>query len=275
MDGLPFIKMHGLGNDFVVIDARAERIALDPAWVRAVADRRTGVGCDQLIVIEAAKTADARMTIRNADGGIAEACGNGARCIAAYLMAESGAERATIETAAGTIACRAADGGRVTVDMGPARTGWRDIPLAREADTLALDLGVAELGPAVAVNTGVPHAVFFVDDAEAIDVAAIGAGLEHHAMFPMRANIDFAQATARDRIRMRVWERGAGVTRACGTGACAVLVAAARRGLTDREAEVVLDGGALGIVWTDDNRVLMTGPAETSFRGTLPRGAAA
>ena len=274
MNGLAFIKMHGLGNDFVVIDGRAAEVPLDPGWVRAVADRRTGVGCDQLIVIGPSSGADARMTIRNADGGVAEACGNGARCIAALLMAENGSESVRIETDAGTVECRPAGEGRVTVDMGEALTDWRDIPLAREADTLALDLGVDGLGPAVAVNTGVPHIVFFVDDAGGIDVAGIGAALEHHEMFPARANINFAQVLAPDRMRMRVWERGAGVTRACGTGACAVLVAAARRGLTGREADVVLDGGTLRILWREDGHVEMTGPTALSYRGTLENGLA-
>ncbi|MEE8274837.1 MAG: diaminopimelate epimerase [Alphaproteobacteria bacterium] len=274
MTGVPFIKMHGLGNDFVVLDARAGGVALDAAWVRAVADRRTGVGCDQLIVIEPAEGADARITIRNADGGVAEACGNGSRCVAALLMAENGRDRVTLETDAGTVTCSAAGDGRVAVDMGAALTDWRDIPLAREADTLDLDLGVAGLGEAVAVNTGVPHIVFFVDAAEAVDVAGIGSRLEHDEMFPERANIDFAQVLAPDRIRMRVWERGAGITRACGTGACAVLVAAARRGLTERKAEVVLDGGVLAIAWRDDGHVVMTGPAAESFRGTLANGLA-
>ncbi len=269
MGNLPFIKMHGLGNDFVVVDTRASAIALDAAWIRAVADRRTGVGCDQFIAIEASDAADARMTIRNADGSMAEACGNGARCVGALLMAELGRDRVTLDTAAGIVECRDAGNGRVTVDMGEARLDWRDIPLAREADTLHIDLGADAPGEAVGVNIGNPHAVFFVDDAEAVDVAALGARLERHEIFPERANIEFAEVHAPDRIRMRVWERGAGVTRACGTGACATLVAAARRGLTGREAEVALDGGTLHIAWRDDGHVMMTGPAATSFRGTL------
>ena len=269
MDGIGFIKMHGLGNDFVVIDGREAKVALDPEQVRAVADRRTGVGCDQLIVIEPSATADARLHIRNADGGVAEACGNGTRCVAALLMNELGRDRVVIDTDAGALECRAAGDGRIAVDMGEALLGWRDIPLAREADTLKLDLGVAELGEAVAVGLGNPHAVFFVGDAEAVDLARIGPGLERHEMFPARANIGFAHVQERTRIRLRVWERGAGITRACGTGACAALVAAARRGLAEREADVVLDGGTLAIAWRDDGHVLMTGPAAVSFRGTL------
>ena len=269
MDGLRFIKMHGLGNDFVVIDGREVAVALGAEQVRAVADRRTGVGCDQLIVIEGSATADARLAIRNADGSAAEACGNGTRCVAALLMDERGRDRVVIETDAGTLDCRAAGDGRIAVDMGEALTDWRDIPLAREADTLDLDLGAGAPGRAVAVSIGNPHAVFFVDDAEAVDLARAGAALEHHEMFPARANIGIAQVEERNRIRLRVWERGVGITRACGTGACAALVAAARRGLADREAEVVLDGGALAIAWRGDGHVVMTGPAATSFHGTL------
>ena len=269
MAGLPFIKMHGLGNDFVVIDGRATTVSLDPAWVRAVADRRSGVGCDQLVVIEPADGADARLHFRNADGSVTAACGNATRCVARLLMAENGADSVVIETDAGRLDCRAAAGGGITVDMGEARFGWRDIPLAEEADTLELDLGVAGLGAAVAVSVGNPHAVFFVDDAEAVDLARIGPGLERHAMFPERANIEIAQVNAEDRIRLRVWERGVGITRACGSGACATLAAAARRGLAGREAEVALDGGALAIALRDDGHVLMTGPASESFRGTL------
>ena len=269
MDGLRFIKMHGLGNDFVVIDGREATVALEPGQVRAVADRRTGVGCDQLVVIEPSATADARLAIRNADGSAAEACGNATRCVAALLMDEQGRDRVVIETDAGALECRAAGDGRVAVDMGAARTDWRDIPLAHEADTLCLDLGAAELGDAAAVSMGNPHVVFFVDDAEAVDLARIGPAIEHHEMLPARANVGIAHVQAPGRIRLRVWERGAGITRACGTGACAALVAAARRGLAQREADVVLDGGTLAIAWRDDGHVLMTGPAATSFRGTL------
>ncbi len=269
MTGIAFIKMHGLGNDFVVVDGRTTPLDLDPGWVRAVADRRTGVGCDQLIAILPSETADARMVIRNADGRPAEACGNGSRCVAALLMAERGGDRTRIETDAGIIEARAAGDGAITIDMGAPRCDWRDVPLARAADTLNLDLGAPAPAPAVALNTGVPHAVIFVEDVAAIDVAGIGAALEHHPIFPAAANIDFAQVLAPDRIRMRVWERGAGVTRACGTGACAVAVAAARRGLCGRAVEVILDGGALGILWREDGHVEMTGPAATAFEGRL------
>ena len=184
-------------------------------------------------------------------------------------MAELGRDRVTLDTAAGVVECRASGNARVTVDMGEARLDWRDIPLAREADTLRLDLGADAPGEAVGVNLGNPHAVFFVDDAETVDVATLGARFEHHEIFPERANIEFAEVRAPDHIRMRVWERGTGITRACGTGACATLVAAARRGLTGRDAAVELDGGTLRISWHDNGHVMMTGPVAISFRGVL------
>jgi diaminopimelate epimerase len=268
-----FIKMHGLGNDFVIVDARAQPLALSEAEVRAIADRRTGVGCDQLIVIEPARNgaADAAMRIRNADGGEAEACGNGARCVAHLLMRERGGTRVILDTAAGAIAAENVGGDRVAVDMGPAKLDWRDIPLARAMDTLHLDLTLGPLHDAVAVNVGNPHAVFFVPDAESIDLATLGPRLECHDLFPERCNVEAATVLSRTRLRMRVWERGAGITRACGTGACAALVAAARRGLTESKAEVVLDGGTLDIEWLPDGHVRMAGPVATSFVGTLDR----
>jgi len=280
MSGHPFIKMHGLGNDFVVIDARRQPLAMDDAQARAIADRKTGVGCDQFIVIEPPKngTADAAMRIRNADGGEVEACGNASRCVAQLLMQERRTSRVAIDTAAGVIVAEDAGGGRVAVDMGPARLEWQEIPLARAMDTLHLDLTLGPLSDPVGVNVGNPHAVFFVPDAEAIDLKTLGPQLEHHPLFPERCNVEAATVLSRGRIRMRVWERGVGITRACGTGACATLVAAARRGLTDRKAEVVLDGGPLEIAWTADGHVHMTGPVATSFTGVLDesllRGAA-
>lgn len=271
MSGRSFIKMHGLGNDFVVIDARTQPLALDAGQARAIADRKTGVGCDQFIVIEPPRngSADASMRICNADGGEVEACGNGARCVAQLLLREKQRDRVAIDTAAGIIVAESAGGNRVAVDMGPARLDWRDIPLARAMDTLHVDLQLGPLRDPVAVNVGNPHAVFFVPDAEAIDLATLGPQLEHDALFPERCNIEAATVLSTARIRMRVWERGTGITRACGTGACATLVAAARRGLTGRKADVLLDGGTLEIEWQADGHVRMTGPVSTSFAGTL------
>jgi len=272
MTDLAFIKMHGLGNDFVVLDGRASALAIDGARAQAIADRRTGVGCDQLLILGPANGsgADAFMHIRNCDGGEAEACGNGTRCVAALLMDEKGTDTVVIETVAGLLhATRAADG-RVTVDMGPARLEWNQIPLATEADTLHLDVAEGPLSDPVAVNIGNPHAVFFVDDAEAVDLEAHGPKLEHHAMFPERANIEVVSVAGPDKLRMRVWERSDGITRACGSGACAVAVAAHRRGLTGRRVSIRLDGGDLELEWREaDGHVLMTGPVALVYRGVL------
>jgi diaminopimelate epimerase len=272
MSGLPFLKMHGLGNDFVVLDARARAIALGPEAARRIADRRTGVGCDQLLILEPARNgAAARLTIRNADGGEVSACGNGARCIASLLLQETGAPAIAIETAAGPIRAAARGGGRVEVDMGPALLGWREIPLAREiADTTHLPVSVGPLSDPVGVGMGNPHAVFFVADAQAVEIERWGPEIEQHPLFPERTNVEVCTVLSRERIRMRVWERGVGVTRACGSGACASLVAAVRRGLADRKAELILDGGSLEIEWrAADAHVLLTGPVATSFSGTL------
>jgi diaminopimelate epimerase len=271
MGDTPFIKMHGLGNDFVVFDARAHVLALDDTRARAIADRHTGVGCDQLLVMEppTAAGADVFMRIRNADGDEVEACGNGTRCIAAALMRETGKRRVVIETVAGLLEASHAGPDRVTVDMGPARLQWREIPLAQECDTLHVPLTVGPLGDPVATNMGNPHATFFVPDAETVDLKTLGPKLEHHSMFPARANIGVASLAGKDRLRFRVWERGTGITVACGTGACAAAVAAARRGLTGRKVTVIADGGPLEIEWRADGHVLMTGPAAVSFTGTL------
>jgi diaminopimelate epimerase len=278
MRRIGFYKMHGLGNDFVVLDTRCQPLAVDAAAARALADRHTGIGCDQLVVIAPASAAGADAAIRffNPDGGEAGACGNGTRCVAWLIGRESGAARVRLQTQAGLLdAALLAEGG-VAVDMGAPRTGWRDIPLARPADTLRADLAAGPLAGPVCTNMGNPHATFFVADADAVDLETLGPGLEHDRLFPERANIGVASVVASGpddaRIRLRVWERGAGITRACGSGACAALVAAHRRGLTGRRASVVLDGGALDIEWRDDEdgrpgRVVMTGPVALVFEG--------
>jgi diaminopimelate epimerase len=270
-EGRTFLKMHGLGNDFVVLDARTVPLDLSPAQVRLIADRHLGVGCDQLIVVEAAKNAvsDAWMTIYNPDGSESGACGNATRCVAWLLMRGSGQDKVVIETRAGLLDAEARGDRMVAVDMGPARLDWRDIPLAAPCDTLHLDIGAGSLADPVGVSMGNPHAVFFVDDVAAVDLAALGPVLEHHTLFPERANIEIAQVLGGGHVRMRVWERSAGITSACGSGACAVAVAAARRGLTGRSVRVDLDGGTLDIQWLPDNHVLMTGPVALSFEGRL------
>jgi diaminopimelate epimerase len=271
MSGLPFTKMHGLGNDFVVVDGRVHPAALTGAQYRAVGDRRRGVGYDQFLTILPARNGGtAYMAIHNPDGTEAQACGNGTRCVASVLMGETGLSEVAIETIAGRLVCTDAGDGRVTVDMGPANLEWDAIPLAAQADTLLVTVPEAgTFSPATAVNMGNPHAVFFVPDAEAVDLSTIGPRIEHSPVFPERANIEFVSVLARDRLRMRVWERSASITQACGSGACAALVAAARRGLTERRATVVLDGGPLEIFWRPDGHVEMTGPVATSFAGTL------
>lgn len=270
MEKLPFIKMHGLGNDFVVLDGRAAPIALSEAQIRAIADRRTGVGFDQMIVIEPPKNgADAYMRILNADGGEVEACGNATRCVASWLSEEAHRPALSIETVVGTLLTNVNADGTVTVDMGEARLGWDEIPLARAMDTLKVSAGVAPLLEATCVNVGNPHAVYFVDDVESVPMAEIGPRIEHDPMFPQRINVEAVQILSPTKMRMRVWERGVGITRACGTGACASLVAAVRRGLSERKADVILDGGTLTIEWTADGRVLMTGPVAISYRGEL------
>ncbi len=273
--GLSFVKMHGLGNDFVVLDGRRSGLRLDSRRVAAIADRRSGVGCDQLFVLEAPTNhaADVFMRIYNSDGGEVSACGNGTRCVGALLAQETGDKAVSIQTAAGLLESVVERDGRVKVDMGPALLDWKQIPLARECDTNHVPVSAGPLADACCVNMGNPHAVFFVPDVGAIDMRAVGPTLEHDPMFPERANIGVAQILSSDpaspRIRLRVFERGAGLTMACGTGACAALVAASRRGLVPRRAEMVMDGGSLDVEWLNDGRVLMTGPVSISFTGTL------
>ena len=274
----PFLKMNGLGNDFVVVEARSAPFAPTPDEVRAIADRGDGIGCDQLIVIEppgAGTGVDARVKFWNADGEEVAACGNGTRCVGWLLMQASGKDEAVIETAAGRLTATRAGERLVSVDMGRPGLDWPDIPLASAQDTRALDVVLYEhaslMAPPGCVSMGNPHVVFFVPEAEAVPIAMIGPVIERHPLFPQKVNVGFAEIQARDRIRLRVWERGAGLTQACGTGACAALVAASRRGLTDRRAIVEMDGGELVVEWREaDGHVIMTGPAVLDFAGALP-----
>lgn len=280
MTELPFTKMHGLGNDFVVIDARVGKPAagaeISAAQAAAIADRRTGVGCDQFIIIEDAPDVDSHafMRIRNADGGEVDACGNATRCIGAVLLDEVDGDEVRVRTGADLLTVKRAGYGLVSVDMGIPRGDWDQIPLAAKADTLHLDLACGPLEDPAAVSMGNPHATFFVDDVDSIPIALVGPELEVHPVFPERANIGVAQILALDRMRLRVWERGVGLTSACGTGACAAVVNANRRNLAGRRMVVVVDGGELLIDWREDRpgepgRVFMTGPAATSFSGTI------
>jgi diaminopimelate epimerase len=259
----PFVKMHGCGNDFVILDARAHPLDLTPSQAAAIANRHTGVGCDQVIVIEPGDPVF--MRIFNPDGSQAGACGNATRCVADILMRETNHGAVTIRTISGDLPAIRRPDGAIQVDMGPARLDWADIPLARPMDTLRLDLP----GEPAAASIGNPHATFFVPDLDAVPILDQGPRLEHDTLFPQRANIGFAQVIDPDTIRLRVWERGAGLTLACGSGACATLVNAHRRGLTHRRARVIVDGGTLDIEWRDDGHVLMAGPAVTAFHGQI------
>ncbi|MFN3827235.1 MAG: diaminopimelate epimerase [Micavibrio sp.] len=268
-----FIKMHGLGNDFVVVDASLDGQVPTPEQVRDIADRKRGIGCDQVLVMEKArnKDADIFMRIYNPDGSEAGACGNGTRCVASLYMQRHNKQSCVIETVAGLLPSRMVDG-LIEVDMGEPRTRWDQIPLSKECDTLNLGIlhGRQTMTEPVAVNVGNPHTIFFVDDVAKIELEKWGPEVENHVLFPERTNVEFAQVMAPDKIRVRVWERGTGVTQACGSGACATIVAAARRGLTGRKAEIVLDGGSLHMEWrAEDGHILMKGPATYVFDGIL------
>ena len=264
-----FLKMHGAGNDFVVLDARAHPLDLAPAAAARIADRHRGVGCDQIILIEPDDDAAAFMRILNADGSESGACGNATRCVAALLAAETGARRLVIRTNAGLLPAEIKGPTLVEVDMGAPKLGWEDIPMAEPADTLSLRLALGPVQNPAACSMGNPHATFFVDDLTHLPIETIGPKLERARLFPARANIGFARIDAPDRIRLRVWERGAGLTLACGSGACAALVNAHRRGLAARRAEIEMDGGTLTLTWREDGHVLMEGPVALVFEGEL------
>jgi diaminopimelate epimerase len=268
---IPFIKMHGAGNDFVVLDGRARPLGLTPGRIRLLADRRLGIGCDQLISLEPATDgADVFMRIHNPDGSEAGACGNATRCVATLISRDLGRGMVTIRTISGDLPASLLTAGLVTVDLGAPRLGWAEVPLAAPLDTLHLPLAEGTISDPAACSMGNPHATFFVDAIEGLNIASLGPRFETDALFPDRANIGFAQILSPDRVRLRVWERGAGLTLACGSGACAALVNAVRRGLTGRRATLLLDGGTLTIEWREaDGHVLMTGPAETSFSGVI------
>ena len=264
--GLAIMKWHGAGNDFVIIDSRGGPARVTEALARGLGDRHRGVGFDQLAEIRSSDSADAELDFWNADGSRAGACGNVTRCVARFLMEESGRDRLTIRTERGLLEARRI-AGDVHVNMGQPQMTWDEVPLARKVDVQHLPLA----GDPVAVGMGNPHAVFFVEDAEAVDLAGIGPVIEHDPLFPERTNVEFAQVRGRDEIRMRVWERGTGITLACGSGACATAVAAVGRGLTDRKLRVEVDGGWLSLDWREDG-VWMTGPTVHVFDAVLTPG---
>ncbi|AYJ85694.1 diaminopimelate epimerase [Sphingomonas paeninsulae] len=256
-----FHKMHGLGNDFVVIDAREKAVSMTAARARAIADRHNGIGCDQLILLEPADDADAVMRIFNADGSIAEACGNASRAVALLI-----GRKAELITAGGRITVEPfADG--ATVEMGLPHFGWDEIPLAYAMDTSAMPVGWEGLSDPAAVNVGNPHLIFFVDDCDAVPLDRLGPLIENDPLFPERINVNVATLTGPNAIKLRVWERGAGLTLACGTGACATAVAAIRSKRVTSPVEVSLPGGILTIAWAGGEQITMTGPATHVFTG--------
>lgn len=263
-DTLPFMKMHGAGNDFVVIDRRCGGAPVTVALARALGDRNRGVGFDQLAVIEADGEAAAQLTFYNPDGSISAACGNATRCIARHLMDETGLNRLILRTERGLLACEDAGNRLARVNMGAPLLEWQDIPLAEATDTLHLPIE----GDPVATGMGNPHCSFFVEDVSCIDLAARGSEIEHHPLFPERTNVQFAEHIGENHLRMRVWERGTGITLASGSSSCAVAVAAARRGLTGQQVTLDLDGGRIEIDWRNDG-VWMTGPTAHVFDGVL------
>jgi diaminopimelate epimerase len=256
-----FYKMHGLGNDFVVIDGRTAPVEMTPSRARAIADRRTGIGCDQLIVLGPSATADAQMRIFNADGSEVEACGNASRAVALLLGGTS-----RVETLGGVITLEA-QGNQAVVDMGAPRFDWDAIPLAYAMDTLKMPVGWEDLDAPAAVNVGNPHVIFFVADAQAIALERLGPLIETDPLFPARINVNVASVAGPNHLTLRVWERGAGLTQACGTGACATAVAAIRRGLVTSPVTVSLPGGDLQIAWAPGETIRMTGPATHVFTG--------
>lgn len=276
---IPFRKMNGLGNDFVVLDARQRPLAISEEQARAIADRTSGVGCDQLIVMERSPTADVRMRIWNAEGGEVQSCGNASRCIADIVMAETGNSSATIDTKGGFLTARKAGPLMVTIDQGRPRFDWKDIPLSEAfADTRHIELQVGPIdkpllhSPSV-VNVGNPHCIFWVQNLDVVDFAKVGPMIEHHPLFPERTNVELAQVVARDHVVLKVWERGAGLTKACGTAACAVMAAGFRLKMIDAKCRVTLPGGDLFMAVNESNgNVLMTGPLAYEYEGVLPAG---
>jgi diaminopimelate epimerase len=260
---LPFMKMHGLGNDFVVVDARNQMFTAYHSVIKLIADRNRGVGFDQLAVIETGDT-DAHLIFYNADGSTSAACGNATRCIARYLMNESGKTELSLSTNHGVLKARDVGEGYISVNMGPPQTLWRDIPLSEDVDTLHLPIP----GDPVATNMGNPHCTFFVEDAESVDLQTCASPIEHHPLFPQRTNVQFASIKGDNHIRMRVWERGVGVTLASGSSSCATVVAAVRRGLTGPNVQIDLDGGRLKVDWSNEG-VWLTGPTMHVFSGTF------
>ncbi len=275
---LHFRKMNGLGNDFVVLDARKTPIAISEAQARAIADRKSGIGCDQLIVMENSPIADVRMRIWNAEGGEVPSCGNASRCVADLMFDELGVTATTIDTKGGFLLAKKAGDHLITIDQGMPKFDWKDIPLSEVfADTRHIELQVGPIdapllhSPSV-VNVGNPHCIFWVNDLDVVDLSRVGPMLEHHPLFPERANISLAKVVARDHVLLKVWERGTGLTLACGTAACATMAAGHRIKIIDAKCTITLPGGDLFMSVNEEGHIIMTGPAALDFEGTLPEG---
>ena len=270
LSNVPFRKMHGLGNDFVIFDARKLNIKITKFEISILADRKTGLGFDQLLIMRPSKIGnDIFMSVYNASGETVETCGNGARCIAKILINESNKTKVKIDTLGGVIEAYKNNNGLITANLSSPKFKWNEIPLSHDEDTLNLSLGIKGIPTATIVNVGNPHAVFFVKDIKNVNLKEIGPKIELHEIFPKKTNVEFAQIINKNHIRMRVWERGVGITQACGTGACATLVAAVRKNLTNRNSKITLDGGDLFVEWTVNNEIKMTGPALSSFSGLI------
>ncbi len=268
---IPFRKMHGTGNDFVLLDARAQALSLTREQVVRLSDRHFGIGCDQLLVLKKSDKAEAFMQIFNADGSEISTCGNATRCVADFLMRESGKAEATLETGAGVRSGKRYGDGAVEVNMGAPRLGWKEIPLSESRNTQHLGIEIGLLADPVAVNMGNPHAIFFVRDLAHIKMSEWGPKLENHPLFPERANISAVQVIDESRIKMCVWERGTGITLACGSAACAAVVAGVLREKTSRQCAVELPGGTLEVEWqkSETGEVLMRGPVAYVFEGSI------
>ena len=265
----PFIKMHGLGNDFVVLDSTKNQYNINKTSIQLIANRRFGVGCDQVIEMRHSDKEDIYMKIYNADGTEAAACGNAARCIAGLLFASSPKKEVSIETVAGVLKAKSEENGLIKVDMGKPKFFWKDIPLSMNISDINFEELALKNG--LAINIGNPHIVFFVKDLDAVDINRIGPLIENNSLFPEKVNVEICQLENRKKIKVLVWERGAGNTLACGSGACAALVAAYKNSLSEPQAEIVLDGGSLNITWNigSDEHVIMSGPIAVSFLGDL------
>ena len=265
----PFIKMHGLGNDFVILDSRKNEYNLNTKYIELISNRRLGIGCDQVIELENSEKADIYMKIYNTDGSEARACGNAARCIAGILFSSSPKKEVSIQTISGIIKAKSEKNGLIKVDMGEPKFFWKDIPLKKEQNKINFDKYGLKNG--TAVNVGNPHIVFFVNDLKTININEIGPKIENNSLFPEKINVEFCQIKNKNKIITQVWERGTGRTLACGSGACAALVAAFKNKLTDSNAEIILEGGSLNINWNidTDKHIIMTGPITVSFLGDL------